>query len=65
MSRSLFRIVENSALNLTLPVLSIQFLRDLREFFGTSFKIKAATGDVPEYTLSCVGMGFQNVNKKA
>ncbi|KAL1917747.1 uncharacterized protein VTP21DRAFT_3581 [Calcarisporiella thermophila] len=40
---------------------TIQVLRDLREFFGTSFKVRQE-GD--SYVLVCVGTGYINVSKK-
>ncbi|KAF8581498.1 18S rRNA biogenesis protein [Ramaria rubella] len=45
---------------------TIQFLRDIRDFFGTSFKIVPAEpsdADNSELILSCYGIGFINVNK--
>ncbi|KAJ2624099.1 hypothetical protein H4R22_005076, partial [Coemansia sp. RSA 1290] len=42
---------------------SIQYLRDLRAFFNTTFKIKpdAQTSTV---LLTCLGTGYTNVGKK-
>lgn len=50
--------------NLTL-LSSIQFLRDVKETFGTSFKIVPAVEGEPqgELLLSCYGTGFINVNR--
>lgn len=49
---------------------SIQFLRHLKEFFGVMFKIEAqqtdddsATGRENIILLSCVGVGYTNINK--
>ena len=49
---------------------SIQFLRHLKEFFGVMFKIQAqqtddesATGGEAKVLLSCVGVGYTNINK--
>jgi len=42
---------------------SIQLLRDLKQFFGITFKI---TPDPTNSTvlLSCLGVGYMNMNKK-
>jgi len=47
-----------------LTAFSIQYLRDLREFFGITFKIKQ---DFASNTLllACVGVGYINYSKKA
>ena len=45
---------------------SIQFLRDVRQFFGTSFKIAPAEPDDPEckqLVYSCYGTGYTNANR--
>lgn len=50
---------------------SIQFLRHLKEFFGVMFKIEtqqtddndSATGRENKVLLSCVGVGYTNINK--
>lgn len=49
---------------------SIQFLRHLKEFFGVMFKIQAqqsgddgSTGGETKVLLSCVGVGYTNINK--
>ena len=50
---------------------SIQFLRHLKDFFGVMFKIQAqksddndgATGGETKILLSCVGVGYTNINK--
>jgi RNA 3'-terminal phosphate cyclase-like protein len=50
---------------------SIQFLRDVLTFFGVKFKITPAPRDQPaeghsgtgEVLVSCVGIGYSNVNK--
>ena len=50
---------------------SIQFLRHLKEFFGVMFKIEAQqsddndreTGGENKVLLSCVGVGYTNINK--
>jgi RNA 3'-terminal phosphate cyclase-like protein len=44
----------------------IQFLRDIRDIFGTSFKIVPADPSNPdnsELLLSCYGTGFINASK--
>lgn len=53
---------------------SIQHLRDLKGFFGTTFKIKALGPEfedepegqdkVEQLVLSCVGTGFTNTAKR-
>ena len=51
--------------------ISIQFLRHLKEFFGVMFKIEAQqtddndseTGGEAKVLLSCVGVGYTNINK--
>ncbi|KAL7750747.1 hypothetical protein RI367_003704 [Sorochytrium milnesiophthora] len=45
-----------------LPLSTVQYLRDLREFFNVTFKIK---DDGASLFLSCVGVGYSNTNKKA
>jgi hypothetical protein len=50
--------------NLTLR--RIQFLRDAKEFMGTSFKIVSADPSEPsspELLFSCLGAGYVNVNR--
>lgn len=42
---------------------SVQFLRDIRDFFGTVFKIRSDP-DTKTTLLTCVGIGYTNVNKK-
>ncbi|KDQ61031.1 hypothetical protein JAAARDRAFT_125343 [Jaapia argillacea MUCL 33604] len=45
---------------------TIQFLRDVRDFFGTSFKIVPADPSDPssrELQLSCYGTGYINTNR--
>ena len=45
---------------------SVQYLRDLMAFFGVRFKIqpqKAEESSAGEVIVSCVGVGFSNVNK--
>lgn len=44
---------------------SVQFLRDVKTVFGTSFKISAVDDDKAdsELLLSCYGTGFINVNR--
>ena len=50
---------------------SIQFLRHLKEFFGVMFKIEAQQSDDNDreigrenkVLLSCVGVGYTNINK--
>jgi hypothetical protein len=40
-------------------------LRDLKDYFGVTFKIKEAKdSEKEEYMLSCVGVGYTNVAKK-
>ena len=44
----------------------IQFLRDVRAFFGTSFKIVAADPSNPDCSqllYSCYGTGYVNANR--
>ncbi|KAI6028649.1 RNA 3'-terminal phosphate cyclase domain-containing protein [Pisolithus orientalis] len=41
-------------------VRTVQFLRDIRDFFGTSFKI---TRQCTELMYSCYGTGYVNVNR--
>ena len=44
----------------------IQFLRDIRAFFGTSFKIVAADPSDPDCSqllYSCYGTGYVNANR--
>lgn|SRR5690348_9530034 len=51
----------------------IQYLRDLQDFFGSTFKItqetdndKVVLGAAPDTLLmTCVGIGYVNTNKKA
>ncbi|KAL0946638.1 hypothetical protein HGRIS_012834 [Hohenbuehelia grisea] len=45
---------------------TIQFLRDTKEFFGTSFKIVPAEGadeTAPQLLYSCYGVGYVNANR--
>ncbi|KAL5529705.1 hypothetical protein ACEPAG_5690 [Sanghuangporus baumii] len=45
---------------------TIQFLRDVREFFGVSFKIAKADSTNPESSdliFSCLGIGYVNANR--
>ena len=47
-------------------IVSIQFLRDVREVFGTSFKIVKADSSDPESNdliFSCLGTGYVNTNR--
>ncbi|KAG8733354.1 hypothetical protein FRC10_000291 [Ceratobasidium sp. 414] len=46
-----------------LTVRSVQFLRDIKQFFGTSFKITPAPDSENELMLSCFGTGYVNSNK--
>eukprot|EP00051_Salpingoeca_urceolata_P016461 m.218478 g.218478 ORF g.218478 m.218478 type:complete len:370 (+) comp18683_c0_seq5:254-1363(+) len=46
-----------------LSAFAIQHLRDLRAFFGVKFKIKADP-ETKTTLLSCMGIGYKNVNKK-
>ncbi|KAJ1303196.1 hypothetical protein OPQ81_011395 [Rhizoctonia solani] len=46
-----------------LTVKSVQFLRDIKQFFGTSFKIVPAPDSDNELMLSCFGTGYVNSNK--
>jgi RNA 3'-terminal phosphate cyclase-like protein len=51
-------------MNLLLILLDrIQFLRDLKKVFGTVFKI-VENKDRNTLTLTCMGVGYVNVNKK-
>ncbi|KAF8623462.1 hypothetical protein AX15_006246 [Amanita polypyramis BW_CC] len=46
--------------------LTIQFLRDVKVFFGTSFKIVPAEpedADCPQLLYSCYGTGYMNANR--
>lgn len=57
-----------------LSPLLVQFLRDLKDFFGVTMKVRpladlpsnADVEDTPEeaYVLSCVGIGYANIAKK-
>jgi len=45
---------------------TIQFLRDVKDFFGTSFKIVPADPSDPSSSglvYSCYGTGYVNVNR--
>ncbi|KAF7305024.1 hypothetical protein MKEN_01217400 [Mycena kentingensis (nom. inval.)] len=42
---------------------TIQFLRDVRSFFGTSFKIAPADTDSTQLLYSCYGVGYVNANR--
>ena len=44
---------------------SIQFLRDVRDAFGTSFKIASAdkSGHSSDLLYSCYGTGYVNTNR--
>ncbi|KAF8077852.1 RNA 3'-terminal phosphate cyclase domain-containing protein [Lyophyllum atratum] len=42
---------------------TIQFLRDVRQFFGTSFKIVAAEPGSTQLLYSCYGTGYINANR--
>jgi len=45
---------------------TIQFLRDIKEFFGISFKIAPHVGSItnpPELLFACYGTGYTNVNR--
>ncbi|QRW06372.1 RNA 3'-terminal phosphate cyclase-like protein [Ceratobasidium sp. AG-Ba] len=46
-----------------LTVRSVQLLRDIKQFFGTSFKITPAPDSENELMLSCFGTGYINSNK--
>ena len=48
------------------PYSRIQLLRDIREFFGISFKIVPHQGsktDPPELLFACYGTGYVNANR--
>lgn len=47
-----------------LSPMTIQFLRDLRSVFGTTFKIKTDSKN-KSVVMTCLGIGYVNVNKKA
>ena len=49
--------------SLILPASSAQFLRHIKEFFGTTFKIKTdpETGTV---VMTCVGVGYLNFSRR-
>ncbi|KAL0581568.1 hypothetical protein V5O48_000497 [Marasmius crinis-equi] len=43
---------------------SVQLLRDIKDFFGTSFKIvPAGSGDSQQLLYSCYGTGYVNANR--
>jgi len=42
---------------------AIQFLRDVKQFFGTSFKVVAAEPGSPQLLYSCYGTGYVNANR--
>ncbi|EFN89340.1 RNA 3'-terminal phosphate cyclase-like protein [Harpegnathos saltator] len=45
----------------------IQFLRDLRDFFGTVFKIEPVKEEeelLPQVHLTCLGIGYTNISKR-
>ncbi|KAG6918142.1 hypothetical protein DXG01_016331 [Tephrocybe rancida] len=42
---------------------TIQFLRDVKQFFGTSFKIVPAESDSNQLLYSCYGTGYINANR--
>jgi RNA 3'-terminal phosphate cyclase-like protein len=42
---------------------SIQFLRDIKQAFGTVFKV-VEDKQTDTLLLSCIGTGYTNVNKK-
>lgn len=66
LTRKLARTLITGMVVLTL---SIQYLRDLMTFFGVRFKVQApksseeSTHSPGEVVVSCVGVGFSNVNK--
>lgn len=44
----------------------IQFLRDIKEFFGISFKIaphQESQANPPELLFACYGTGYVNANR--
>lgn len=49
---------------LTTITIRIEYLRILRDFFGMKFKIVSDI-DTDTLTLSCVGIGYTNISKKA
>lgn len=60
-------LVASDAFVLTLiPYSRIQFLRDIKEFFGISFKIAPHPGSItnpPELLFACYGTGYVNANR--
>ena len=47
-----------------LTAYSVQYLRHLRDFFGTVFKIKPDL-DTGSVMLSCLGTGYKNMSRSA
>jgi RNA 3'-terminal phosphate cyclase-like protein len=47
-----------------LTAYSVQYLRHLRDFFGTVFKIKPDL-ETSSVMLSCLGVGYKNVSRSA
>ncbi|KAH0946003.1 hypothetical protein HN011_004819 [Eciton burchellii] len=46
---------------------TIQFLRDLRDFFGIVFKVEHVREEdelLPQVHLTCLGIGYSNINKR-
>ncbi|RLU22671.1 hypothetical protein DMN91_004949 [Ooceraea biroi] len=47
---------------------TMQFLRDLRDFFGVTFKVEHVREEdevLPQVRLICLGIGYTNMNKRA
>lgn len=45
----------------------MQVLRDLRDFFGVVFKIEPVKDEdlvLPQVRLTCLGIGYTNMNKR-
>jgi len=49
-------------------IFRIQFLRDLRDFFGVTFKIeqikKGENATLSQVRLTCLGIGYTNISKR-
>lgn len=50
-------------MSFTNPFYSIQYLRDLKSFFGVSFKVQPDTSN-DTIIMTCMGIGYVNQNKK-
>lgn len=47
-------------------IFRIQFLRDLRDFFGVTFKIEQIKkeDETSQVRLTCLGTGYTNISKR-